>query len=284
MIMAEKNFTKWKEVTIGGFTGILLGSAGTLFASNVHKFSNPENINDIQNEDTQNEEDPSTETVESNSNTLSGDIPSSGVLANNVNDEMSFSQAFSAARDEVGAGGYFVWHGNVYGTYYASEWNSMTHDEQVQFSLGSSNIPQTEYSHSENITTSEASYTTTSNNETLSSDSSDGDDFQILGVEHANIDGEHDSIIGAASVNGQAVYFIDVDGQDNEFEYMVADANANNQIEDNEFIDISEQHIQVSAFEEIAQANNPQNEIDQYYASNEDLPDYVNDADTGILA
>lgn len=282
--MAEKNYTKWKEVTIGGFTGILLGSAGTLFASNVHKFNDSENIENNQNEDIQSDNISNTETGETNSNTTSGNIPNSGALANNVNDEMSFSQAFSAAREEVGAGGYFVWHGNVYGTYYASEWNNMTHDEQVQFSLGSSNIPQTEYSHNENTYTSEASYSPSSTNDTVPSDSSDGDDFQILGVEHANIDGQHDSIIGAASVNGQAVYFIDVDGQDNEFEYMVADANGNNQIDDNEFIDISEQHMQVSAFEEIAQVNNPQNEVDQYYASNEDLPDYVNDADTGNLA
>lgn len=65
-------------------------------------------------------------------------------------------------------------------------------------------------------------------------------------MEHTNIDGEHDSIIGSASVNGQAVYFIDVDGQDNEFELMVTDANGNQQIDEGEVVDISDQHMSVS--------------------------------------
>lgn len=80
-------------------------------------------------------------------------------------------------------------------------------------------------------------------------------DVEIIGVEHTNIDGEHDSIIGSASVNGQAVYFIDVDGQDNEFELMVTDANGNQQIDEGEVVDISDQHMSVSHFEEMAQAN-----------------------------
>lgn len=42
-------------------------------------------------------------------------------VATGVNDEMSFNEAFAAARSEVGAGGAFEWRGNVYGTYYAEE-------------------------------------------------------------------------------------------------------------------------------------------------------------------
>jgi len=281
MIMATKINQNWKEVTIGGFTGILLGSAGTMFANNIHQAHNSGETEEINvEEDVQNEEQQET--------TTTTNIPNNGSVANNVNDEMSFSQAFAAARAEVGAGGYFVWHGNVYGTYYANEWNSMSQEQQAQFSSGSSNIPHTDYAHTEHLNQNTSVHTTSSETaqtvqDTTTSNEEDVD-FQILGVEHANIDGEHDSIIGAASVNGQAVYFIDVDGQDNEFEYMVADANANNQIEENEFVDISEQHMSVSSFEQIAQANNPQNEVEQYYASNENLPDYVNDADTGNLA
>ena len=113
--------------------------------------------------------------------------------------------------------------------------------------------------------------------------------MEIIGVDHANIDGEHDSIIGSASINGQAVYFIDVDGQDDEFELMVADTNGNQQIDEGEVVDISEQHMSVSHFEQMAQANqsnhnNENEEPVQYYANNEDLPDYVNDADPGTLA
>lgn len=38
-----------------------------------------------------------------------------------VNDDMSFEQAFAAAREKVGAGGIFVWHGEAYNTFYAEE-------------------------------------------------------------------------------------------------------------------------------------------------------------------
>lgn len=54
-------------------------------------------------------------------------------FASDVNDEMSFNQAFAAARAEVGAGGVFEWRGNIYGTYYADEWNEMSDDEKVEF-------------------------------------------------------------------------------------------------------------------------------------------------------
>lgn len=47
-------------------------------------------------------------------------------VANNVDDSMSFNQAFAAARANVGPGGLFIWHGNTYGTYYAEEWNNMS--------------------------------------------------------------------------------------------------------------------------------------------------------------
>lgn len=54
-------------------------------------------------------------------------------IAFHINDDMTFSQAFAAARHEVGAGGLFVWHGHTYGTYYADEWNAMTPEDKEQY-------------------------------------------------------------------------------------------------------------------------------------------------------
>jgi hypothetical protein len=54
-------------------------------------------------------------------------------VASGVNDSMSFGEAFAAARQELGAGGLFVWHGNTYGTYYANEWNDMTPEQHDQY-------------------------------------------------------------------------------------------------------------------------------------------------------
>jgi hypothetical protein len=51
--------------------------------------------------------------------------PNTAPLANTgtVSDDMSFSEAFSAAREELGAGGVFAWHGQYYNTFYAEELN-----------------------------------------------------------------------------------------------------------------------------------------------------------------
>jgi len=38
-----------------------------------------------------------------------------------VDDDMSFSEAFASAREEMGAGGVFAWHGQYYNTFYAEE-------------------------------------------------------------------------------------------------------------------------------------------------------------------
>lgn len=54
-------------------------------------------------------------------------------IADNVNDNMSFAEAFATAREEVGAGGIFYWQGKPYGTYYESEWNSMSEDDKSDY-------------------------------------------------------------------------------------------------------------------------------------------------------
>lgn len=283
----NKSEAKWKEVMIGGVSGIALGTAGTLLASSIPIDAAAENSDS---QDTPNTENEATNTT--------------AQMATCVNDSMSFSDAFNAAREEVGAGGVFEWHGNLYSTYTAAEWYNMDATARNEFADSihwdgpsheyvSSNHSQSSHSthstHTEEVTnTQTVSNSNTTQTQSPNKDEEDSPDVEIIGVEHANIDGEHDSIIGTASINGQAVYFIDVDGEDNEFELMVSDTNGNNQVDEGEVVDISEQHMSVSHFEQLAQAeqsNHNESETPvQYYANNEDLPDYVNDADPGTLA
>ena len=271
---------KWKEVLIGGVSGIALGTAGTLFASSVPLEASAE-----------------TPEVPESENANTGNGNETAPMATCVTDSMSFSAAFGAARAEVGPGGVFEWHGNLYGTYTADEWNNMDSNERNEYAESIHwDGPSHEYvaastSHSTHAYTVNHSVPDSASQHQTPPEKDDEEtpDVEIIGVEHANIDGEHDSIIGSASINGQAVYFIDVDGQDNEFELMVTDANGNQQIDEGEVVDISEQHMSVSHFEEMAQANHASNTDNgdtpvQYYANNEDLPDYVNDADPGTLA
>lgn len=284
---STKGAAKWKEVLVGGVSGIALGAAGTLFASSIPL-------------------DASAETADAeNTETESEAANATAQMATTVNDSMSFTDAFNAARAEVGAGGVFEWHGNLYSTFTADEWNNMDDAarndfaESIHWDGPSHEYVASNHSHSNHSThtthTEDGANTNTTNGTNTTNTNNPGKDdentpeVEIIGVEHANIDGEHDSIIGSASINGQAVYFIDVDGQDDEFELMVSDTNQNQQIDEGEVVDISEQHMSVSHFEQLAQANPSNNNSNneqpvQYYANNEDLPDYVNDADPGTLA
>lgn len=54
-------------------------------------------------------------------------------MSDAVDEEMTFGEAFAAARADVGPGGTFLWHGGVYGTFDAQEWNEMTPAEQVDW-------------------------------------------------------------------------------------------------------------------------------------------------------
>ena len=104
---ASRRNSTWKEVAIGGGTGILFGAATTFFTSaarggNVEPQRPPQ---------------------------VDEHIP----VATCVDDEMSFSQAFAAARAEVGAGGVFEWRGHLYNTYTAEEWNQLSAEERAEF-------------------------------------------------------------------------------------------------------------------------------------------------------
>lgn len=54
-------------------------------------------------------------------------------VASVQNDNLTFSQAFAEARHEVGPGGVFHWHGNVYSTYTSDEWGRLSPDQQSDF-------------------------------------------------------------------------------------------------------------------------------------------------------
>ena len=120
----------WKPVTIGGVTGIMIG-AGSMYAVQPGE---------------QSEE----RSVESDADEHSA-VPTDCTMAT-VSDDMSFGEAFAAARAEVGPGGVFTWRGNVYGTYMADEWEAMPDDEKDLFAMrasavardGNADIPQQE--------------------------------------------------------------------------------------------------------------------------------------------
>ena len=69
--------------------------------------------------------------------TLAADEPvviyTDAPLATTVTDDMSFGEAFAAARAELGPGGFFVWNGSAYNTYMSDEWAAMSPADRQQF-------------------------------------------------------------------------------------------------------------------------------------------------------
>ena len=102
----------WKLVTLGGVAGILMG-AGSLYAGQkiTKEVESEEGAGDVPNDQIQDEK----------------------LKVADVGQGLSFGQAFAAARAEVGPGGVFYWHGGVYGTYYANEWDAMTAEDKQEF-------------------------------------------------------------------------------------------------------------------------------------------------------
>jgi hypothetical protein len=63
-------------------------------------------------------------------------------VADGVTDDMSFNEAFTAAREETGAGGYFHWHGKWYGTYNEDEWSNLSPEYQSAYSSYPASHPE----------------------------------------------------------------------------------------------------------------------------------------------
>ena len=115
----KKEGSAWKHVTLGGVSGILMG-AGLLYAGQAvaaTKTETPEETADTATAEAQ-QADSATEAT----------LPVA-----QMHNDMSFGEAFAAARAEVGPGGVFIWHGGIYNTYTVDEWNAMTPQQKNDF-------------------------------------------------------------------------------------------------------------------------------------------------------
>ena len=122
----KKEGSAWKQVTLGGVSGILMGAgllyAGQAVAQNVNSEEKPEGNPEEKPEDVVAPEQGET------SHTLEN-----GLKVASVSDDLSFGEAFEQARAEVGPGGVFHWQGGIYNTYTAAEWNAMSVDQKHDF-------------------------------------------------------------------------------------------------------------------------------------------------------
>lgn len=175
----------WKRTAVGAASGLLIGGVST-FLMGMKKADDPTDDNGDHTEGNHREELSNPDWVDDNIQ-----------VATSVNDDMTFNEAFAAARAEVGPGGCFEWHGNVYGTYTAEEWNHMTAAERAEWSdhFSWNHIDHTQSNVAQHSAT--ANHTTTNNtahasthdtthsasNATAQAETND-DDIEVVSVNH----------------------------------------------------------------------------------------------------
>lgn len=252
----------WHSVLVGGVPGILIGSMGTLGVEEA--FAKPE------------------PTPEPDPEPINDEVEVVQV-AHSVTDDMSFSEAFAAARAEVGPGGAFVWHGNVYGTYRGDdpEWQEMTAEQRAEHSqLIMSQVHREPYTPAKDEPVIEE--VSGQNNVGGADPVDDGGevDVHIVGVDHMETEDGVEASVGYGTVDGHSSLFADTDG-DGEVDTVLIDVNDNGQIDNGEVLDMEGSGISVQAMEAQAEINSANTIDDHLYA---DMPDYTNDADTTNFA
>lgn len=268
---------KWRSTAVGAGAGVLMGAGATILTSGTtvdpESPVNPE---------------PNGSEVPENPVWVDDQVQ----VATTVTDEMSFTDAFEAARTEVGAGGVFEWRGNIYNTYTADEWNAMSDDERAEFGshfdwpeapaatvveepvavqtgshTAQESVGPAQDDDIEVVSVDHPTVTPANNQMDNGNLAEDEPEVQVLGV----VQDESGAYVGGMVVDGQEVLLVDVDG-DMTFDAMVVDANGDGQISDNEIVDITDQQIAVNDFANMADTNG------NLYASNDLEPDYLNDA------
>ncbi|MDY6248549.1 MAG: hypothetical protein SPL55_03845 [Prevotella sp.] len=212
----------WKPVTISGFTGILMG-AGSMYA--IEK---------------------------ANSDEVASYNAEEQVKVATIDDGLSFRQAFETAREEVGPGGVFRWHGNIYNTFTAEEWQTMSEQERGLFAQR----VKPEISPAD-IDTNRIHESTPTDDVRLAENQdepvqgeketpvvaaseeikSDDDDVRVVGFGHVEVADGRYVAVEEVDINGQRVAIIDVDN-DGVADIAMSDINHNGQPDEGEIIDL----------------------------------------------
>ena len=263
----KKEGSAWKHVTLGGVSGILMG-AGLMYAGQAS--AAPLNDEDA------------TDTSEVNPAEQAGETP---MQVAQIHNDLSFGEAFAAARAEVGPGGVFIWHGGIYNTYTADEWNAMTPDQKNDFAqqvnpeVHAHAVPTPTDSHPD------VAVEPTSEPEAPSAHNTN--DVQVIEQQIAqNFDmGEDVHIVGYANAEGHLVVGYDTTG-DGQADVAIIDVDGDLRPSDADVIMDRDGNMAT-----LGELNNEQPH--EQVASMEnldvapDMPDYMNDAnvdDMNILA
>lgn len=213
----KKGGNTWLNVTLGGVSGILLG-AGLMYGAKAYADGQGTDGEETPPPTDGGQEDPNAG-QNGVDGTGGGDSIGHGTSGTSLEpqvevappaDDMSFGEAFAAARAAVGPDGVFVWHGGVYSTHTAEEWNAMSHQQQ------SETIAQVPVTTPAGLITTPPDDTNPEPQIEPEPTSNSGDDVAVVGVDE---------------VGGHTASFIDVDG-DGEADIAIIDMDDNQQLSD----------------------------------------------------
>ena len=284
--------TGWKKVAIGSAAGILLG-AGAIYA--------------VSGEEKQ----------DAASTASSPTADKQPAKVGEVSDDMSFTDAFNSARAQVGAGGVFHWHGGIYSTYTADEWDNMTADNREEYAQAVK--PEIRADELENSYVAEAHTTTHSqaadakadvepvSHASVQSAAYHQDDVEpayvVASQSHQDTTTADDDVhvVAQGTVQGHAAAAVDLNG-DGDADVAVIDVNDNNVLDDPDVV--VDHQGNMATVGQLAEAAGQQPEDGTDYAMQHDdgldpnmqqvsygenpdvspdMPDYMNDADMGTM-
>ena len=218
-----------------------------------------------------------------------GEVP----VAQSVDNGMSFGEAFDAARAEVGSGGVFEWHGNIYSTYTEDEWDAMSQMERDEYgshfswngaasdndvlatdatteagveATAATTAPAEEIDYTQGAHSGMAQQVSLDDDSSAGSglaqpayasgDDASGDDVNDGDVQILGIDHDDQSGFTYANitVNDHDAVLVDINN-DNTFDVLAVDVNDDHHISDNEMMDISGHDITVQQIEAAHDSN-----------------------------
>lgn len=252
----KNNKEFWKNVTIGGVPGILIGALGTGLVNSASA-STPEDI-----------------IVEP----ASMDLEPLPVAE--VSDDMSFGEAYASAREQVGPGGVFEWRGSIYNTYNAEEWEAMSPEDRAEFA------DRFNLTHIEVDTISEAESDLTEGYASVHEQNIENEevvgevDIQVEEVGVVVMEDGSEVVMATGQVGGHTAVMADTDN-DGVIDAMAVDVNDNNVVDENEMAYVEDAGLTVEDVVLLADNTHSLDPAEDLYAG---TPDYVNDADASAFA
>lgn len=272
--------------------GTALGlGAGVATAAGVHSVQ----TDGIQGETANEDSNPATKPVDQ-TNASTNESPTVPIAENH--DELSFTDAFNTAREEVGAGGIFKWHGRYYGTYNSDEWNNMSDaDKQTYISKMPEQIHEADNSWEHGYAAAQANHESNTENIIQAQVTNNTDDLsttpvnathiepttsvpevEVLNVGVVSDNNGNQQIVAQMRIDGHDALMVDVN-MDGRMDGVLIDANDNGQLDPGEAVEL---HNDIRVDDLIAAQGDVSN-TDTQLASNDQLPDYTNDADISTL-